>query len=559
MQVHPDANLVVLEASDSVGGTWSKQRLYPGLKSNNIYGTLESPDFPMDGKKYGVEPGQHIPGPIVHRYLNEFAKKFGVLHRVRLNTRVETIRETAHDTWLLTVATQRGSERTTAEIHAQKIIFAHGLTNEPNLPHFEGRDSFGAPLFHGRDFGRNAGLLKSAKNVAVFGSAKSAFDAVYEYASNGVTVDWVIRESGRGPAWMCPTRVTPFKYLLEYLLITRVCSLFTPFGWEDADGYGLLRGFLHQTMIGRWFVRLFWAIIEMDVITLIGFGKDPKLDALRPWSAPFWHGTSVSLLNYQSDFFQHVRSGKVRIHTSDIECLRPRSVVLRNGTVLQVEALHCATGWKHNPKIKFEPENLVQRLGMPHHSKEMNKLTRDADLHILAKYPALQERPNLFPKRAGFERKAMECVGEPDQLYRLHRYIVPPSFIEKRNVAFVGMVLNIATMPTAQAQSLWVTAFFDRKLSMPADVHMETELLSRFGKWRYPASYGVKHGDLVFDTVPYIDLLLKDLDISVKRKANFVKELFEPYAPKDYRNVVGEWIQASGWRTVELSEKKLVL
>ena len=46
---------------------------------------------------------------------------------------------------------------------------------------------------------RAYGVLKTAHTVAILGGAKSAWDAAYAFASSGVSVDLIIRKSGRGP------------------------------------------------------------------------------------------------------------------------------------------------------------------------------------------------------------------------------------------------------------------------------------------------------------------------------------------------------------------------
>lgn len=38
IELHPSEDIVVLEAESSCGGTWSENRLYAGLKSNNLHG-----------------------------------------------------------------------------------------------------------------------------------------------------------------------------------------------------------------------------------------------------------------------------------------------------------------------------------------------------------------------------------------------------------------------------------------------------------------------------------------------------------------------------------------
>jgi cation diffusion facilitator CzcD-associated flavoprotein CzcO len=93
IELHPDESVVVLEAGSSIGGVWSHERLYPGLKSNNMLGTYEYSDYPMDTATFGVKPGEHIPGTVLHKYLTSFAKEFDVYPRTRLNTRVDSAEE----------------------------------------------------------------------------------------------------------------------------------------------------------------------------------------------------------------------------------------------------------------------------------------------------------------------------------------------------------------------------------------------------------------------------------------------------------------------------------
>lgn len=69
------------------------------------------------------------------------------------------------------------------------------------MPNFEGEEEFGAPLMHMKDVGRFLEKTKGVggvEKVVVYGGSKSASDVAYAYASEGVKVEWVIRESGRG-------------------------------------------------------------------------------------------------------------------------------------------------------------------------------------------------------------------------------------------------------------------------------------------------------------------------------------------------------------------------
>lgn len=189
LDVNPDAKIVVLEAASAVGGVWASHRLYPGLKSNNMLGTYEYSDFPMTTEEFGVQPGQHIPGHVMHRYLTAYAKRFDVYPNIRFDTKVSTVERMGEKGWALTY------ESGESEYHlmAEKLVVATGMTSQAFLPEFVGAENFDTPLFHSKDFLQHADTLETSSSVVVFGGTKSAWDAVYAYATKGIKVNWVIR------------------------------------------------------------------------------------------------------------------------------------------------------------------------------------------------------------------------------------------------------------------------------------------------------------------------------------------------------------------------------
>lgn len=142
-----------------------RHRLCPGVKLNNMFGTYECPDFPMTEKLYGIKPRQRIPGAIFNRYLINFAK----------NTSSNGAR----------------SRRT------EKLIVASGMTSEPNFPKYPEAETFNAPLFHAKDFCKQAPTITSGKNAIVIRGAKSAFHAAYAVVQRSTKVDLVIRPNER--------------------------------------------------------------------------------------------------------------------------------------------------------------------------------------------------------------------------------------------------------------------------------------------------------------------------------------------------------------------------
>ncbi|TVY34138.1 FAD-dependent monooxygenase [Lachnellula occidentalis] len=542
LEVHPDASIAILESSSSLGGTWASDRLYPELRTNSLLGAYENPDFPMTPGVFDVKPGGHVPGPVLHEYLVQFAEKFGVLDKIQFETKVEEIEQDADDRWIISVTRLEKGEQKSKKIVADKLILATGLTGNPNMPEIPGASSFDGPIYHSKEFLQNKGLLTTAKSVVVYGASKSGWDAVYAYACAGVRVEWVMRESGRGPGWMSPMWVMGGKRL-EYLAFTRYLTWFNPMIWGANDGYGFWKRILHGNFVGRWIVNKFWHLLEMEILDLNQFDSHCEKGKLKPWSGAPWSGTNLGIHNYPTDFYDNVRDGTVRVYHGDIASLSSHTVHLSTGETLKGDALHCSTGWKHMSSIKFSPPSLVIELGLPNdHGPSSNEFTSDIDAEIMSRFPFLKNQPNVTPKRD----PGKILIQDKEMPYRLYRYMIPPARANTRNFAVAGAILTFQHPTAAQIQALWILAYLDGTLPLERsmeELKYETEKFARFGRWRSPGGYGGKCGDLAFETIPYFDDLLGDLGLKFKRKDDWLKEMTEPYLPGDYEGIVREWVE----------------
>ncbi|KAJ9617259.1 hypothetical protein H2200_000980 [Cladophialophora chaetospira] len=533
IELHPAHNVVVLEANSTVGGVWAQDRLYPGLKSNNMLGTYEYPDFPMDQATYGVKPGEHIPGTVLHRYFTDYAHKSGVFSRIQFNTKVDSAEPTEEGGWLLKTTSSEEKTFTT-----KKLIVATGLTSQPYITKIPGMQDFQGRLFHARDFAKNGDTLKQAKNAVVVGGAKSAWDVAYAYATSGVQVDMVMRESGHGPVWMAPPYVTPLKKWLEKLVHTRFLTWLSPCIWGAEDGYAFIRKFLHSTLIGRGIVSTFWKILGSDVIALNKYDSHPELQKLKPWDPAFYVGSSLSIHNYPTSFFDLVREGKVRVHVDEITGFGPQTMSLKSGETLKADVVVLATGWRKEPALQFL-HGAEADVGLHHPPPDLEELTKEADKAILQRFPSLKTQP---ARKTQIAQTMQERLNQP---FRMYRFMIPPAMVPRRNLAFAGMLSCITTSVVATVQALWICAFFDGRLdrlpSSQDDIRWQTVLHSQFGKWRYPTSYGPSFPDFVFDAVPYLDMLLRDLNLESHRKKGRLADIFDPYGPEDYIGLVDEW------------------
>ncbi|EON97327.1 putative flavin-binding monooxygenase-like family protein [Phaeoacremonium minimum UCRPA7] len=589
---HPDHSLAVLDAYSTVGGVWSTERIYPGLKSNNLHGTYEYPDFPMTTERFGVKPREHVPGPVIHDYLEAYAREFGIDKHIRLNTKVLSAEHQAEGGWV--VETKKEGDAAATKLLVKRLVVAMGQVSEPWMPHIKGQEEYGRPIFHSKDFREHKDTINAEKRVTVFGGTKSAWDAVYAYGTQGVKVDWIIRPTGHGPGWMSPPFVTPLKKWLEKLVNTRLLHWFGPCIWDQDSGYHGIKSFWHGTALGRAITNGFWSAIAADVIGLMGFDKDPELAKLKPTAEAMHTGTSFSILNYDTDFFEPIRNGTVRIHEADLSHLSEGKIHLDDaeGTVLESDAFLAVTGWKSLPTLKFLPEGIDRKIGLPYiptandegRSPDEGLASRTdlldkADAEIQERFPRLKVpmkfNPNYVPltETKAFSTPASDAISAPTNPYTpmmLYHFMVPGTaeFLRTKDLAFAGGVGNFSNVICAHVQGLWISAFFDGTLArdpssavVPVgvnkqadtagqagsailtldEVHWQTVLHNRFGKWRYPRDIGARFPDFIFEAVPYLDMMMADMGLAVHRKNGWFNEITDPYGPEDYANINEEF------------------
>jgi cation diffusion facilitator CzcD-associated flavoprotein CzcO len=570
LQIHPAGRIIVFDDAKSIGGTWAKERLYPDLRTNNLAsGYFQYSDFPMDGERFGLKPDEHIPGSVVHEYLLQYAKEFGIYSSIRFGSKVETAEMKEDGSWCLTISELATSRQYI--LHAKKLVLATGLMSDPFVPQFDGGDQFKVPILHLKELGQHiqATSFESIKRVVVIGASKSAWDVCYLYASRGVRVEWVIRSSGFGPVWMATPRITPLKLYLEQLLWTRAVTWFSPSIWGVADGW--VKKFLHGTWLGRKIVFGFWSILGNDMVTLSRYDEHAETKKLKSWNHPFWGISSTSILNYDTDFMELVRNGTIKVHIADITHLSGENKVhLSNGNNISADALICTTGWKFRPAVEMLPIDLP--LGLPSNSPGPNELIAKADKVILDQLPVLRTRPYRNPNYVPMKSSGYEDA-QPTQPYRLYRFLVPPSQVltDRRTIALLGAHHVISKIPVAQLQALWLTAYFDDKISnlkpertSQEEIEWQTILHTQFGKWRYPAianGKGERYPEMALEGLPYVDMLLTDLGMNIWRKKSWWKNYVLPYTLDDYKGLVEEWLEIqakAAHGSISSEEKKTI-
>ena len=306
-------------------------------------------------------------------------------------------------------------------------------------------------------------------------------------------------------------------------------------------------------------------------MSISNYDAHPKTAKLKPWMDVMFTGTSFSIFNYETDIFDLIKGNGVEVYVGEIDHLSPGKVHLVDGTEFESDVFFVNTGWKHVPAIKFLPEGIEKELGIPHEMTEnasaedlanQRELIKRADKEILNRFPRLRDQPvwnkNYAPitEQKGIDSNDEVTPCKPLTPYTMYRFIVPPSkrLMRARDTAFIGMVGNFSTIMTAHLQALWIAAYFQGRLEEdPAvralggekaleSLQYETLLHSRFGHWRYPVDWGHRTPNFVFDAVPYLDLLMRDLGLNIYRKSGWLANMYQPYGPRDYEGVTDEWM-----------------
>jgi hypothetical protein len=210
----------------------------------------------------------------MHTYLERYAEKWDIARRIEYETFVEEVSRS--NGW-----TVRCKGKT---FETKKLIVATGITNRPHRPILPHVDDFQCPIIHSAELGRQVDKVtsKAVKTVAVLGGAKSAYDSAYVAASQGKKVHWIIRSSGKGPAWVFPpyTQLGPIKAWRERLPVRRFIACFSPWLWDD--GMGWLRNFLHHTWLGKKVSQAFWGDIHHATLRDCQYAAIKDLNILEP-------------------------------------------------------------------------------------------------------------------------------------------------------------------------------------------------------------------------------------------------------------------------------------
>ncbi|KAM7210339.1 hypothetical protein V8F06_014275 [Rhypophila decipiens] len=350
LDLAPETNVVILDNGKSIGGVWSKERVYPDLHAPVSHPLFEYSFYPMS--KEGITQDGYISGYTINKYLNSFANDFHLTERIKLETSVKNVSRSPLDdsSWILTASCG-------PQIHCAKLIWAVGPTSSAVLPSWP-QTNFSSPVVHSVETGVN--LAKICQRLPRH--------------SPGERVDLIIREDGAGPLAMAVPTLFGVWNIVD-VISTRTLASFSP---SIMNTKGILYHAIQRTKIGRMVAKGCWRFVTWFSDRAAGYGVNGNMEKLRPTPkgyAIFWARSGLGTAS-APDFWKTLHNGDVTIYRSEIESLSNTGVVnLKNGVSVQSDMVIACTGFE-KPYRPFSKE-LREELGL---SYSVNKVTRWAEL-----------------------------------------------------------------------------------------------------------------------------------------------------------------------------------
>ncbi len=327
------SDITIYEKNPKLGGTWY-ENTYPGL----------SCDVPSHLYSYDFAPNpewsrQFSPGPEIREYFEDVAKRFGVFELIRFDTEA-THCAFADGRWQLELADGSRDQ-------ADFIIAATGVLHHPNLPDFQGLDSFAGAAFHSARWDHD--VATEGKKVGVVGTGSSAVQIVTALA--GEVGELVLFQ--RTPQWIMPVPNRDYST-------------------EEKENFRKHPGEMRKIRdeVSKAFIEGFAnALVDADAPTIQAIQtaceanleenvREPELrERLRPN-----YRAACKRLVMCAGFYDAVQHPNTRLVTDPIERIEPEGVRTADGSLHELDVLVMATGFKVEQFVR--PMTVIGRNGV---------------------------------------------------------------------------------------------------------------------------------------------------------------------------------------------------
>src|ERR671914_761676 len=317
----PGKSYAILEARDSIGGTWDLFR-YPGVRSDSDMYTLGDAFRPWSEAKAIAD------GPAILSYVKETAAHYGVDRKIRFNHRIVRAEwSTEEARW--TVEAERTDTDGTVQFTCGFLFMCTGYYryDEGYTPDFPGVERFGGRVVHPQFWTDDVDF--AGKRVVVVGSGATAVTLVPAMAETAEHVtmlqrspSYVLSLPAEDPIANLARRFLPAK--LAYSIVR----------WKNV----LLTMLVFQ--LSRRRPRAMKALIRKGLENRLPPGYDIDTHfkpRYNPWDQRM-------CLVPDGDLFEAICAGHATIVTDQIETFTETGLRLASGAELEADLIVTATG-----------------------------------------------------------------------------------------------------------------------------------------------------------------------------------------------------------------------
>lgn len=322
----PTKSYAILEARDSIGGTWDLFR-YPGVRSDSDMYTLGYAFRPWPDAKTIAD------GPSILSYVRETAQEYGIDRHIRYKHRVMSASwSSAEARWMVDV--ERGPAREPTRFTCDFLYLCSGYYRYDHgfEPAFEGADRFRGRIVHPQHWPED--LDYAGQRVVVIGSGATAVTLVPAMTDKAAHVTML----QRSPTYVVSLPATDgiAERLLRVLPKRRAYAIAR---WKN-----VLMGMLFYQVCRRW-PEFGKKLIRKGAIDALppGYPVDIHFKPrYRPWDQRL-------CVVPDADLFKAISQGRASVVTDRIESFTETGIRLASGTELEADILVTATGLKLLP------------------------------------------------------------------------------------------------------------------------------------------------------------------------------------------------------------------
>ncbi|MBV1920766.1 MAG: NAD(P)/FAD-dependent oxidoreductase [Pseudomonadales bacterium] len=324
-------DFLMLEKAKDVGGCW-RENSYPGAACD-----VPSHLYSFSFEKNANWSRKYAPQSEIYNYLKHCAQKYGLLQHIRFSTELTSaVFNDQEGCW--NIETAQGQHYTT-----KTLITACGQLSQPAFPKIKGIETFKGKKMHSALWDESYSL--KGKRIAVIGTGASAIQFIPELAKHAAHLTVFQRSA----AYVIPKDDRP------YGLVERQLFKALP-GTQELSRQQIYLKLESNALAFSW-AKPLMRKAEREFEKLLK--KSVKDTALRKKLTPDYPmGCKRILLS--NEYFETFTRPNVSLITENIKEVTSDSIILKDGSSHQVDAIVYGTGFRATEflsPLKIKREN----------------------------------------------------------------------------------------------------------------------------------------------------------------------------------------------------------